>query len=196
MSRSRSAPGALGIPDLSAIIEQTKEQEKATEDDHHRLKELATIQEALLAKERQTLLDIARAASELREVEKARAGLKGKLATQKTALLVGASDIALLSAEIEKVLSSDGEPGTPGVAGAAALKAVEAIWGLLYGVTNDCLESQEMVAAAGTMSDAVTAIVGVLDEAVTKGDVIEKPEDTIRRQGLVLGAMAPAPDDD
>lgn len=183
-----------GMSSLMAIVEETKLQEKAVTEENRRLKMLSSIQNSLVSKQRETIMEVAKTSQELQEVEKKRLALKKKLSDLKTKTLIASSETAEVTKIIEKVV--DTEPSiVTGAKGSDALKAIEAIQSLIFNVTEKCLKAEDLSADGDALSDLVAGVSEVIESTISTGSAKEQSEDTIRRQGYVISTMIPQPEE-
>jgi hypothetical protein len=184
------SPNALA--GLSNVIQQAKEQETAVTQENSRLKTLVKLQEELIKKQRAALLEVAKTSAELAEVEKQRSLLKSRLAAQKSALLIAASEGAQVSSVIDKVIEgANPSPISARQSGAVALAAIEKIQAELFAVTDQCMKAQNLAVSAEIAGELICSVNDIVEEAIRSGAVEESPEDTVKRQAYVISALIP-----
>ena len=77
---------------ITAVIKQIKETETVAREENDHVKQLISIQDSLIEKQRKLLVEVAKQSAELLAVEEKRNSLKEQLCSQKTKLLVSASE--------------------------------------------------------------------------------------------------------
>ena len=183
---------------ISGMIQQIKEQEQIVTQENRRLKQLIAIQDALIKKQREGLLEVAKTASELAAIEQERTKLRNKLNSQKTKLLVSAAETSDASSLIENTLAQSGptEAISSGATGAATLKAIEVIQSQLFSLTEACLKNQDLSVPPEAVSDLISNVNEVIQKTIDNGIAKESAEDTIRRQNFVITSLVPEPEDE
>ena len=73
---------------ITAVIKQIKETETVAREENEHVKQLISIQDSLIEKQRKLLVEVAKQSAELLAVEEKRNSLKEQLCSQKTKLLV------------------------------------------------------------------------------------------------------------
>lgn len=181
-----------------AIVQQIKEQEQFVTQENRKLKQLIAIQDALIKKQREGLLEVAKTAAELSAVEQERAKLRKKLNSQKTKLLVAAAESTDASSIIEQTLSEStpSESIANGATGTTTLKAIEFIQSGLFALTESCLKSQDLSVPPEAVNALISNVNDVIQNAIDSGVAKESPEDTIRRQSFVITSLVPEPEED
>ncbi|OHS95938.1 hypothetical protein TRFO_37932 [Tritrichomonas foetus] len=183
---------------INAAIAQIKETETMAREENAHIKQLIAIQDALIQKQRQILLDVAKTSSELLAVEIQRSQLKQKLGSQKSKLLVSSSESSEVNSLIEQTLSQpDSQPPiSSGASGAAALKAIELIQQNLFAVTESCLKTEDLSAPAESLQSLIIDVNEIIQQTLKSGVAKETTEDTVRRQSFVISALVPPPPED
>lgn len=179
------------MSNIMAIVEQSKLQEKAIAEENRRLKMLSSIQDSLINKQRESIMEVAKTGQELQEIEKKRLALKKKLSDLKTKTLIASSETAEMTQIVEQIVNADQAPISSGEKGSEALKAIETIQSIMFGVTEKCLKAEDLSADSDSLSDLVSGISDVIESLVSSGNAKEDAEDTIRRQGYVISTMVP-----
>jgi hypothetical protein len=178
------------------MIAQAREQETAALEENERLKSLVALADSLIAKQRDALTDVARLCTELSAVEAQRSALKNRLASQKSTLLVAASEVAGVTVAVDQSLEGAAEaPISAGPAGAAALEAIEKIQAAVFAVTQSCLQSDKFTVQVGEANALVCTVSDIIDDVVKKGAAVEDTEDTVRRQSYIISAFVSQPEE-
>jgi myosin heavy subunit len=189
MSRPQSPNPLAGLQD---VIQRAKEEEATVQEENKRLKQILELQDQLIKKQRAVLLEVAKTSAELAEVEKQRAVLKAKLASQKSVLLVSASETAQVSSIIEKVIEASAPPPlSAGKSGEVTLNAIEKIQAQVFAVTETCMKDPNMSVSIDIANQLIFAVNDVLEAAIQSGAAEEPPEDTIKRQSYLISALVP-----
>ena len=182
---------------IASIIQQIQQQKKLAEEDYQRTKQLTMIQDELIKKQRETLLQIQQTTNELEQVEEKRDNLKQKLASQKSRLLVAASESSDLTNLINDTIALDNPQIANTSSGAAALKAIEAIQTNVFSLTEECMKSENFTVSADGMDQLIVTVNKLIQDAIKDGAVKESTEDTIRRQSFVISSLvSPQPEDE
>lgn len=179
------------MSNIMAIVEQSKLQEKAIAEENRRLKMLSSIQDSLINKQRESIMEVAKTGQELQEIEKKRLALKKKLSDLKTKTLIASSETAEVTKIVEQIVNAEQSPISSGEKGSEALKAIETIQSIMFGVTEKCLKAEDLSADSDSLCDLVSGISDVIESLVSSGNAKEDAEDTIRRQGYVISTMVP-----
>lgn len=183
-----------GVPDVSNMIQAIADNEKAVKAENNRLKQIYAIQESVMEKQRQLLKEVAKTSAELLEVERKRAELKEKLASQKTSLLTASAEAQEVSSIIEEILVNAPPPlemsKTP--SGNLALKVIETVGQNISEITNMCINSQNLSVPADHLNQAVVTLNELIQKLVDANVAIESPEDTINRQSFVISSLVRA----
>ncbi|KAK8845003.1 hypothetical protein M9Y10_021178 [Tritrichomonas musculus] len=191
---SKTADPTAGI---SSIIQQIQQQKKLVEEDYQRTKQLVSIQDELIKKQRDTLLQIQQTSNELQQVEEKRDSLKQQLATQKSKLLVAASESTDLTNLINDTIAQDNPQIANTSSGSAALKAIESIQNSVFSLTEECMKSENFTVSADGMDQLIVNVNKLIQDAIKDGSVKETTEDTIRRQSFVISSLvSPQPEDE
>lgn len=183
---------------ISSFIQQIKETEVAVREENERIKQLVAIQDALIQKQRNILIEVAKTSSELLEVETQRNKLKQTLSSQKSKLLISAGESSETNSIVEQTLS---DPSSiPSVSntesGAAALKAIELIQKTLFAVTEEALKSEDLSAPSDSVQTLVASVNDIIQRTIKLGHAKETAEDTVRRQSFVISSLVgPSPDE-
>jgi hypothetical protein len=185
-------PSSRAPSPIASLVAQTRDAETAAARQQELLTSLIARSDELISRHREGLLEVARLSSELAEIEKRRAVLKGALASQKSRLLITAAETADVSRLIGQALEAEGEAAP---AGSAALQPIEKIQAAVFALTEKCLSSQNLTVAQEDADALVCTVSEVLEEAVKAGAAQEAPEDTIRRQSYVISALLPPPEE-
>jgi hypothetical protein len=195
-AKSRSTSSAASASKFTTLIAQAREQEAAVLAENQRLKALLEQTDSLIAEQRAALLDVARLSGELVTVEADRSALKSRLASQKSVLLVTASQVAGVSAAVDQLLDGANQPAiSAGPAGAAALEAIEKIQAAVFAVTESCLQSESLVVPVAEANALVCTVNDIVEDVVRKGAAVEDTPDTVRRQSYIISALVPQPDE-
>ena len=183
--------------DAASILKQIAQHEQVVQLENKRLKQLLSIQDALIEKQRSVLCDVAAKAQELRKLEDEREKLRNKLNQQKTQLLVAGSESQDVSELIETVLGEDSvvPEVSESPAGENTLKVIEQIQASVFELTQACLNSPDLSVSPDQVTALITDVNNMIDEAVNNGLAKESPEDTIRRQSFVITSMIQEPTD-
>ena len=182
---------------IASIIQQIQQQKKLAEEDYQRTKQLTMIQDELIKKQRETLLQIQQTTNELEQVEEKRDNLKQKLASQKSRLLVAASESSDLTNLINDTIALDNPQIANTSSGAAALKAIEAIQTNVFSLTEECMKSENFTVPTDGMDQLIVTVNKLIQDAIKDGAVKESTEDTIRRQSFVISSLvSPQPEDE
>lgn len=184
---------------ISSTIQKIKEAEIACREENERVKQLVALQDALIRKQRSILKEVAKTSTELLEVELQRNKLKQKLASQKSQLLVSASESAETNSIIDETLNgSDIVPSiSNSSSGSAALKAVELIQKCIFTTTEACLKTDDFTAPPESLQSLVSNVNQIIQRTVEAGLAKESSEDTVRRQSFVISSLiGPTPEDE
>lgn len=183
-----------GLPDVSSMISAIANNEKLVVEENSRLKQIYAIQEALMEKQRKALKEVAQTSAELLEVEKKRAELKEKLASQKTQLLTSSAEAQEVSSIIEEILNNSPQP-TPIAetnSGNIALKIVETVAKHVSELTDACIKDKTLCAPASNLQDIIM-VTSQLIQKVADADLIkESSQDVINRQSYVISSLVQA----
>ena len=183
---------------ISSFIQQIKETEAAVREENDRIKQLVAIQEALIQKQRNLLIEVAKTSSELLEVETQRTKLKQNLTSQKSKLLISAGESSETNSIVEQTLSDPSSiPSVSNTeAGAAALKAVELIQKSLFAVTEEALKSEDLSVPSDSLQTLVSSVNDIIQRTIKLGHAKETAEDTVRRQSFVISSLVgPSPEE-
>jgi myosin heavy subunit len=197
MTRPPSRPQSGGqasnpLAGLSNVIQKAKEEETAVLQENERLKKLLTLQEELIKKQRAALLEVTKTAAELAEIEKQRTLLKSRLASQKSQLLVSASEAAQVSSLIDKIIEDSSPPPlSAGKTGELTLSAIEKIQAQTFAVTEQCMKDPNMSVPIDVANQLIFAVNDVVEAVIRSGAAEEPPEDTIKRQSYLISALVP-----
>jgi multidrug efflux pump subunit AcrA (membrane-fusion protein) len=187
MSRPQSGPSGT---DISAIIAQSKKQEENLTQENKRLKSILAGQDALIQKHREGLLEAAKASSELSDLEKQRANIKRKLAGQKSKLLVASSESSEVATIVEKSMDGDTTfPISNMKAGSVALAFIDKIEPEISALVAQCVESENLSIGDEELNRVIFSVSEALESAVNTGEIIEAPEDQVKRQALVIKSL-------
>lgn len=180
---------------IASIIQQIHEQKEAAEEEFRRVKQISLIQDELIQKQRQTLTEIAETSFELEKVEQQRSALKQKLASQKSQLLVAASESSDLYSLINEAIDSEPPLIASSSAGSAALKAIEEIQKDVFALTETCLQSSDFTIPQDSLTDVILSANNLIRTIVQNGNATESSEDTIRRQSFLISSLISPPED-
>lgn len=180
-----------GAPKVEEMLAAITNEEKRVTDENARLQKVLQIQNALIEKERNILVDVAKTSQELYEIEKKRAELKSKLSSHKTQLLVAASEAQEAMSVIQTTLA-DG-PDSPAISetqsGKFALKIVEAINQNIFQLTEACLKSDSLSVDAGKLHEAINDVNSLIQKVIDADLATETQDDTIRRNSFVISNL-------
>lgn len=191
---SKAADPTAGI---ASIIQQIQQQKKLAEEEYQRTKQLTEIQDELIKKQRDTLLQIAQTSNELQQVEEKRDSLKQKLSSQKSKLLVAASESSDLTNLINDTIALDNPQIANTSSGTTALKTIEAIQSNVFALTEECMKSENFTVSNDGMDQLIVTVNKLIQDAIKGGSVKESTEDTIRRQSFVISSLvSPQPEDE
>lgn len=182
---------------FASIIQQIQQQKKYAEEEYQRTKQLTLIQDELIKKQRDTLLQIQQTSNELQQVEEKRDALKQKLASQKSKLLVAASESSDLTNLINDTIALDSPQIANTSSGATALKTIEAIQSNVFALTEECMKSENFTVSADGVDQLIVTVNKLIQDAIKDGSVKESTEDTIRRQSFVISSLvSPQPEEE
>ena len=182
---------------IASIIQQIQQQKRLAEEDYQRTKQLSSIQDELIKKQRETLLQIQQTSNELQQIEEKRDALKQKLASQKSKLLVAASESSDLTNLINDTIAQDNPQIANTSSGASALKAIESIQSNVFSLTEECLKSENFIVSNDGMNQIIINVNKIIQDAIKDGSVKETTEDTIRRQSFIISSsVSPQPEDE
>ena len=184
--------------DALALLQQIVEQAKIVELENKRLKQLLSIQDAVIEQERTALREVAATTKELMKVEEERAKLRAQLGSQKSDLLVACSESHEVENLVEKSLESESglSPISVTPAGRLALKVIEKIQGSILALTQLCLKSEDLSVPQDALTLVIEEVNQMIDDAVNSGIAKESPQDTIRRQAFVITSAMPPEDEE
>ena len=178
---------------ITAVIKQIKETETVAREENEHVKQLISIQDSLIEKQRKLLVEVAKQSAELLAVEEKRNSLKEQLCSQKTKLLVSASEGSEGSSIIDLTLNQPDM--TPAIAnsasGRAALKAIEQIQQSLFTITDSCLKTENLTVSQDAIQALILETNEVIQQVLQTGAAKETSEDTVRRQSFVIAALVP-----
>ena len=179
------------MANINQMVQAIQQQQELVIAENKRLNQILSIQKALIEKQRKYLIDVATTAKELLETEKQRMELKSKLASQKTALLVAASEAQETTALVGEVLQQDS--GSPEIgateSGRIAAKVVDAVAAQVTQLTDECLGSDVLSVPPAAIQETISAINQLLQKVIDAGLATESPEDTIRRQSYAISSL-------
>ena len=183
---------------LNSIIQAVQQQQEVATDENKRLHQILAIQKTLMEKQRKYLLDIATTTKELLEVELKRKALKEKLASQKTALLIAASEAQETQNIVGEVIQAapDAPPISSTESGQFAAKIVDAISSQVFEMTEQCLKSQDLSISSTDIQSAIISINQLIQKVIDAGIATESPEDTIRRQSYAISSLVSTPEEE
>ncbi|OHT05495.1 hypothetical protein TRFO_26767 [Tritrichomonas foetus] len=176
---------------IAAVISQINQQKEIAEEENHRYKQLLSIQDALIDKQRAALAEIAKTSQELQAVEEKRNQLKNQLSSQKSKLLIAASESSDLQTLIEQTVGADNS--SPMTTSPVALKCVEDIQKAVFSLTEAALKEDNLSIPAENMSDVILTVSEIIQNAISSGAAKETTEDTVRRQSFVISSLVPPP---
>lgn len=179
--------------DLSKLMAQVKASEAQAQEENQKLKQLLSIQETLMQKQREALLNVAELSSQLMEVDKQRKALQEELLTQRTQLLLDSAESKRLSATIEEVLSDANIPVSDPETSQVILQSIEDIQKGVFTVTESSLQQEDLKVKPEEVKTLVKNINTIIESAIQSGTIKEDPEDTVRRQGYVIDTLISEP---
>ena len=181
MQQGQTQPSA-GLPNINSIIQAVQKQQDLAQDENKRLQQILAIQQSLVEKQRKYLVDIAETTKELLEVEKKRNELKAILSTQKSGLLIAASEAQEASTLVGEVLQAapDAPPVSATESGQFAAKIVDAVSSEIFQLTEKCLKSEDLSISNNDIQGSIIAINQLVQKLIDAVIAIESPEDSIR----------------
>lgn len=182
-------------PKMDEMIQRINENEKKVTEKNAVLTKVSQYQQELIERQRQLLKDVAQTNAELLAIEQKRAELKSKLSSQKTALLVAASEAQETSSIIRSVLEN--APDTPmssTKSGQMTLKIVDAISQSISQLTESCIESQNLSIDSSKLQGTIADVNNLIQKVMDAGLAQESSEDTIRRQSYLISALVQTKD--
>lgn len=182
-------------PKMDEMIQRINENEKKVTEENAVLTKVSQYQQELIERQRQLLKDVAQTNAELLAIEQKRAELKSKLSSQKTALLVAASEAQETSSIIRSVLEN--APDTPMSSTKSSqmtLKIVDAISQSIFQLTESCIESQNLSIDSSKLQGTIADVNNLIQKVMDAGLAQESSEDTIRRQSYLISALVQTKD--
>lgn len=177
---------------INAMLKDIKEQEQVANEENRYLKKLEQIQSNILNSQREQLFQVSELSRELAEVEEKRKALQEQLLSQRTRLLISASESADASSIIEHALSSSEQiPISSKKIGENTLSIIESIQQSVFKLTESCLRSDDLTASGDDLKNLILQINDIISKEVVSGEIKEAPEDTARRQSYVISALYP-----
>ncbi|KAH0793462.1 hypothetical protein GPJ56_002509 [Histomonas meleagridis] len=183
--------------EINNMILALKEKEKQVNMENSRLKQLSQIQDALIDKQREILLEVVKTSKELIEVEQRRKEIKEMIEKQKHDLLISSAKAKNINSIIDKAIGDADHQAqvADGPTGIATLKIIEQIQNSLFTLTESCLDSQDLSVPEDKMKNLVSSVNEIIQNAIDSGFAKESPDDTIRRQSFIISSMVPQIDE-
>lgn len=180
---------ALEEQNSTAIIKSMQKLESDITTENARIRKLLQFQDSAIDEHRRCLREASEAARALDKVDKQRAAVQSELCAMRTKLILSASESSALSAQIRATVDTAADPIAETRAGVAVGAAAAEIHNTVFGVTEECLQSNDLCVSPDAMNDLVLKISDIVQKCVDGDRTLETAEDKILRQEIVISSL-------
>lgn len=158
--------------------------------ENENLQNIMSFQESSLTTNRDYLCRISNLSKELIEIDEKRTNVMNQLLSLKSKLIMSASDSDDNVALIRNAVSDNEEPPISQTKqGEALLSTVEEIQKAVFGITEDCLKTNDLSVHQDVLNNLVLKIGSIVQNYVDDNDVVESKDDKIARQYLMIKSL-------